>query len=154
MQVVIPRCLCALVGATIWLAGCSPSQKSVRMIQFCLAGRQEIGSFTSFMDAIAQECLMEFTDRSGATEADLHELGGKAPIAHPLVDIGADRNREFSFVADNLGMPAEQIVVGFYGTEPDEVRQFADAVVRKLSSRWHVHEVPKGRGALPLSKCD
>ena len=36
--------------------------------------------------------------------------------------------------------------------ETDLVERFADAVVAKLSARWHVYEVPHGRGALPL-KC-
>ena len=86
------------------------------MVQFCLAGPQEIGSFTSFMDSIAQDYQMEFTDRSGATEAELNAMAnGKTPVAHPTANIGADRNGEFSFGAGNLGMPADQIVIGFNG---------------------------------------
>jgi hypothetical protein len=115
------------------------------MVQFCLAGPQEMGFFTSFMDSIAQEYQMEFTDRSGATEAELHEVGKNSPVTHPTLNIGADRNGEFSFGAGNLGMPAEQIVVGFNGAKPEEAIQFANAVVSKLSTKWHVHEIPLGR---------
>ncbi len=126
------------------------------MVQFCLAGPQEIGPFTSFMDSIAHDYRMDFTDRSGATEAELDATSDivKIPMHHQTLNIGADRNGDFSFGAGNLGMPAEQIVIGFNGSKPDEAKKFADAVVSKLSTRWHIHEVPQGRGAFPLSKCD
>ncbi len=98
---------------------------------------------------------MEFTDRSAATEAELTAIANaKTSVAHPTVNIGADHNGEFSFGAGNLGMPADQIVLGFNGNNADKAKRFADAVVSRLSARWHVHEVPQGHGAFPLSKCD
>jgi hypothetical protein len=137
------------------LVSCSPGKRPFRMVQFCLAGPQEIGSFTSFMDSIAQDYQMEFTDRSAATEAELTAIpNAKTSVAHPTVNIGADRNGEFSFGAGNLGVPADQIVLGFNGNNADEAKKFADSVVSRLSTRWHIHEVPQGRGAFPLSKCD
>jgi hypothetical protein len=100
---------------------------------------------------------MEFTDRSGQTGDELRSLASdtkNVPVNARAVNIGANRGDEFSFGAGNLGMPAEQIVVGFNGTKMPEARQFADAVVSRLSARWHLHEVPQGRGAFPLAKCD
>jgi hypothetical protein len=146
-----------LAAATACLAGCSPGTAPFRMVQFCLAGTQEIPAFASFMDQLAQQHHMEFTDRSGQTEGELRALASdnkNVPVVSPLVNIGADYAGDFNFSAGNLGMPANQIVIGFNGTKPDEARHFADAVVRQLSSRWHVHEVPRGRGASPLSECD
>lgn len=152
----IARRIVALVGATTCLAGCSEGKAPFRTVQFCLAGPQEIPAFTSFMNEIAQEYRMEFTDRSGQTEDELQALASdnkNVPVNKRAVNIGADRGGEISFGAGNLGMPAEQIVVGFNGTNVGEARQFADTVVGKLSARWHVHEVPQGRGASPLANC-
>ena len=157
MNGAIARHTVALIGAAIGLTDCSAGQGPFRMVQFCLAGTQEIPAFTSFMNELAQEHRMEFTDRSGQTEDELRALasGNKnVPVASRVVNIGADHGGEFNFSAGNLGMPAEQIVVGFNGTKLDDARQFADAVVSKLSTRWRVHEVPQGRGAFPLVKCD
>lgn len=125
------------------------------MAQFCLAGPQEIAPFKSLMDSIAQEYQMAFTDRSGATEAELIAIGSdNFKVARPHVNIGADRNGEFSFGAGNLGMPANQIVIGFNGTNPVSSRAFSDAAVHALAAHWTLHEVPKDRGAFPLPKCD
>ena len=125
------------------------------MVQLCLAGPQEVSAFVSFMDAIAQKNRMEFTDRSGATEAELREIGNKdVPVAHPHVNIGADYSGDFSFGAGNLGLPTRQMAIGFNGRDPDAVRSFADAAVTQLSTRWRIYEVPQDRGALPLPNCD
>jgi hypothetical protein len=125
------------------------------MVQLCLAGPEEVPAFTSFMDGIAQSYQMEFTDRSGQAEAELRSIDNpNVSVPHPLVNIGADRAGEFTFGAGNLGLPTEQIAIGFNGKNIDAAKRFADDVVAKLSARWHVHEVPQGRGALPLDKCD
>jgi hypothetical protein len=70
------------------------------------------------------------------------------------VNIGAERGSAFSFGAGNLGLPADQIAIGFNGDDLPEAKAFEDDTVEKLSARWQVHEVPQERGALPLSHCD
>lgn len=76
------------------------------------------------------------------------------PVNDRTVNIGADRRSPFSFGAGNLGLPTDQIAIGFSGDDLHEAKAFADATVQKLSTKWHVHEVPQERGALPLSHCD
>ena len=125
------------------------------MVQFCLTSPQEIPAFTSFMNTIAQENQMLFTDRSGQTEEELRALNPQGfKIAHPTVNIGASRGDDVSFGAGNLGMPTEQMVVGFNGNKLDDAKRFAEAAVTKLSLRWTIHEVPASRGAAPLAKCN
>lgn len=100
---------------------------------------------------------MEFTNRSGQTGDELRSMASEiktVPVNERPVNIGANRGSAFSFGAGNLGLPADQIVIGFNGDDLATARPFADAVVTRLSSRWHVHEVPEGRGALPLPDCD
>lgn len=157
MNKAIARILLALAGAATCLTGCSEGKAPFRMVQFCLAGTQEIPAFTRFMNEIAQDYRMEFTDRNRQTEDELRALASEnklVPVTKRVVNIGADHGGVFSFGAGNLGMPAEQIVVGFNGAKQADARQFADAVVRKLSTRCNVHEVSQGHGAFPLAKCD
>ena len=98
---------------------------------------------------------MEFTDRSGATEAELRAIANKnVPVAHPHVNIGANGNGEFSFGAGNLGLPTRQIAIGFNGNNSEAARKFANAAVARLSTRWRIYEVPQDRGALPLPDCN
>lgn len=139
------------------LAGCSEGKPPFRMVQFCLTGPQEIPAFTSFMNEIAQEKRMEFFDRSGQTQDELRSLAStnkSVPVNDRAVNIGATRESDFSFGASNLGLPARQIAIGFNGDNLEAGQAFANEVVKKLSTRWRVHEVPEGRGALPLSRCD
>ena len=146
-----------IVCAVTLLAGCSEGRAPFRMVQFCLAGADEIPAFTSFMNEIAQEYRMEFGDRSRQTQAELHSLASdneNVPVNERAVNIFADHGGEFNFGAGNLGMPVEQIVIGFNGTNDQEAKKFADAVVARLSARWQIHEVPQGQGAKPLDHCE
>jgi hypothetical protein len=150
------RNLLALASTVAFLAVCSGGQAPFRMVQFCLTGVQQIPAFTRFMSEIAQQYRMEFTDRSGQTRVELQALASDnkdVPLPTPAVNIGATHGDEFSFGAANIGLPSEQVVVGFNGTKLAEAKQFANAVVGKLSTHWHVHEVPQGRGAFALANC-
>lgn len=148
------RSILALAGVLLLSTGCSQGRGPFRMVQLCLSGPQEIPVFVGVMDAIAQEHQMEFTDRSGATEAELRSIGNEnVPVAHPHVNIGAEHAGDFSFGAGNLGLPTRQMVIGFNGSDLAAARSFAKAAVTRLSTRWPVHEVPQGRGALPLPDC-
>jgi hypothetical protein len=112
----IARQLAVLAGLSIWLGGCSSGQGPFRIVQLCLAGQQEIPVFTGFMDEIAQSYQMEFTDRSGQAEAELRSIDNpNVSVPRPLVNIGADRAGEFSFGAGNLGLPTQQMAIGFNG---------------------------------------
>lgn len=139
------------------VAGCSEGKHPFRTVQLCLAGPQEIPAFTSFMNEIAQSYRMEFFDRSGQTHDELQSLASdnkNTPLNGRAVNIGAERGNEFSFGAGNLGLPTNQIAIGFNGDDLNEAKAFSDVAVEKLSTKWRIHEVPQGRGALPLTRCD
>jgi hypothetical protein len=99
---------------------------------------------------------MEFTDRSGQTGDELRSLASNnnVHVNKRFVNIGADRGNDFSFGAGNLGLPARQIAIGFNGNSLENAGLFANDVVKKLSTRWRVHDVPQGRGAFLLTHCD
>jgi len=155
MNGIVARHIIAMTGVGILLSGCSEGRAPFRTVQLCLAGSQEVPAFVSFMDSIAQEHQMEFTDHSGATEAELRAIANKnVPVAHPYVNIGADQNGEFSFGAGNLGLPTRQMAIGFNGKNPEAARQFANAAVAQLSIKWRIYEVPQNRGAFALPDCN
>ncbi|RUN77177.1 hypothetical protein EJC47_06695 [Sphingomonas sp. TF3] len=150
----IVRMAGAMVAVAALANGCSQGQAPFRTVQLCLASPQEVPAFVNVMNAIAQQHQMEFTDRSGQTEAELRSIKNKyVQIAHPHVNIGADRNGDFSFGAGNLGLPTRQMAIGFNGHDTAAAREFANAAVAELSKRWRIIEVPQDRGALPLPNC-
>lgn len=60
MRLVIVSRATILGVLILGLAGCSQGKQPFRMVQFCLAGPQEIPAFTSFMNEIAQSYRMNF----------------------------------------------------------------------------------------------
>ncbi|WP_168605902.1 hypothetical protein [Novosphingobium sp. SG707] len=108
------------------------------------------------MNQIAQENRMEFGDRSGQTQDELQNLAShekSVPTNDQIVNVSGYRG-DFSFGAGNMGLPTQQISIGFGGDDAVSAKKFADMVVQKLATKWRIHEVPHGQGALPLSKCD
>ncbi|MET4664509.1 hypothetical protein ABIC17_001409 [Sphingomonas sp. PvP056] len=151
----VARITMALVALAVLPGGCSQGQGPFRTVQLCLAGPQEVPNFVSFMDVIAQQRDMEFTDRSGATEAELRAIGNdNVRVAHPHVNIGAQYGSDFGFGAGNLGLPTRQMAIGFNGSNLEEAGKFANEAVAQLSTRWRVYEVPRTSGALPLPNCN
>lgn len=157
MRLTITARAVVLAISAAGLGGCSEGKRPFRMVQFCLTGPNEIAAFTGFMNEIAQENQMEFVDRSSQTHDELRSLASdnkSVPVNERAVNLGANRGGDFSFSASNLGLPARQIVIGFNGDNLQAAKPFSIAVVKKLSTRWRVHEVPEGQGAFPLSRCD
>ena len=109
------------------------------------------------MNEIAQSYQMEFFDRSGQTHDELQSLATvnkNTPVNARAINIGAERGSELSFSAGNLGLPTNQIAIGFNGDDPNEAKAFSDVAVDRLSTKWRIHEVPQGSGALPLTRCE
>jgi hypothetical protein len=147
----------ALAMVLAGVGGCAEGKHPFRMVQFCLENDGEIPAFITFMKEISEEHQMQFYDRSRATHTELTSLASdneNVPINDRTVNIRAQRGDDFSFGAGNVGMPTNQIVVGFNGDEPKAAHAFADSAVEKLSARWNVKEVAPGKGGFPLTNCD
>lgn len=147
----------ALVIAIVGVGGCDEGKHPFRMVQFCLEDPAEIPAFITFMREISDEHQMQFYDRSRATHQELTSLAAdneNVPLNDRTVNIGAQHGGDFSFGAGNLGMPTNQIVIGFNGEDLKVARAFSDSAVEKLSDRWKVKEVASGKGAFPLTTCD
>ena len=147
----------ALVIAIVGVGGCAEGKNPFRRVQFCLENSGEIPAFTTFMREISDEHQMQFYDRSRDTHRELTSLAADSenvPLNDRTVNIGAQHGDDFSFGAGNLGMPTDQIVIGFNGEDLKAARAFADSAVEKLSGRWKVKEVASGKGAFPLTNCE
>lgn len=146
-----------LAAAVAAASGCTEGKRPFRMVQFCLHSKNEIPAFITFMRGIADERQMSFYDRSGDTHQELRSLNTdnkNVPLNDRTVNIGANHANEFSFGAGNLGMPTDQVVIGFNGNNMKEARAFANSAVERISSRWTVKEVATGKGEFPLPDCN
>ncbi|GGB75887.1 hypothetical protein GCM10010833_33900 [Blastomonas aquatica] len=127
------------------------------MVPFRLENPGEIPAFSNFMRETSDKHQMQFYDRSTDTHQELTSLAAgneNVPLNDRTVNIGAQHGDDFSFGAGNLGMPTDQIVIGFNGEDLKAAHAFADFAVEKLSTRWNVKEVASGKGAFPLTNCD
>ena len=129
------------------------------MVQFCLAGAGEIEPMKAMLREVAASNKLPFFDNSKQTEADLNsiaEVQKETPVAHPTVNVGTVGPDAMGFSAGNFADAPSQIVVGFSkGHDPSAARKLSDAVVRAVSRRWQIHEVPNDEtsGAFPLKDC-
>ena len=108
---------------------------------------------------VAAANRLPFFDNSRQTESDFNsiaEVQKNTPVAHPTVNVGTVGPAAMGFSAGNFAGAPFQIVIGFSnGHDPSAARKLSDAVVRALSRRWQIHEVPKieTSGAFPLKDC-
>lgn len=150
----------AALAVIVGVAGCGTGERPFRMVQFCLADTGEIGTMNAVLRGVAAANKLPFYDNSKETEADLSsiaEVQKNTPVAHPTVNVGTEGPTAMGFSAGNFAEAPSQIVVGFSkGSDPVAARKLSDAVVRALSRRWHIHEVPnvEASGALPLKDCN
>ena len=146
----------ALAVVIFGVNGCTEGKPPFRMVQFCLESPNEIPVFVNFMRELAGEHHMQFYDRSRETHRELQSLASEnkdVPLNNRTVNISAQHGNDFSFGAGNLGMPTDQIGIGFNGNDIRAAHAFADSAVKKLSGKWTVKEVAAGQGAFPLTNC-
>jgi hypothetical protein len=150
----------AILAVILGVAGCGGGERPFRMVQFCLAETREIGAMNSVFREVAAANKLPFLDNSKVTEAQLNsaaEVQNKLEVAHPTVNVGTVGPTAMGFSAGNFAEAPSQIVVGFSkGSDPVAARKLSDDVVKALSKRWRIREVPnvETSGALPLTDCN
>lgn len=141
-------------------ASCGKGERPFRMVQFCLAGPEEIGTLKATLRDVAAANKLPFYDNSEQTEADLKSIAEaqkNTPVAHPTINLGTVGSTAMGFSAGNFAEAPSQIIVGFSkGDDPAAARKLSDTVVQALSRRWRIHEVPNVEtfGAFPLKDCN
>lgn len=102
------------------------------------------------MRDVADKEGLRYHDRSEDAEAELRSLEAMED-SFPLILISGG-NGEYGFGANNVGLPSDQVVIGFRAPETTAALAFAGKTVDSLKMYWDVAEVPDDRGALPI-KC-
>ena len=127
------------------------------MIQLCVKDDRGVADFMNAMRAIAASEHMTLVDGGAQAQRDLKTTGAKfAKLATPgsVINFGIDRGKHSIVMGGNLGLPTYQVAMGFSGAEdPEEMKRFADVVVKRLAMLWPVQMVPDGTGAFPMKTC-
>ncbi|OYY78687.1 MAG: hypothetical protein B7Y43_05515 [Sphingomonas sp. 28-62-20] len=150
----------AVLAVTLSVAGCGTGKRPFRIIQFCLADTGEFETMNSVLREVAAANKLPFFDNSTATEAELHsaaDLQDKLKVAHPTVNVGTVGPTAMGFSVGNFADAPSQMVVGFSkANDPVAARKLSDDVVKALSNKWRIREVPnvETSGAYPLKDCD
>lgn len=145
----------ALVCALIGLTGCwGEGEHPFLLVQFCLTESAGPDELRSVLSQIAERESIKVTDRSADSEAELKAMNSLSPDVQrsfPLLNMSM-RGNGIGLGASNLGLPANQVVVGF-GGDTGANRAFAKRTLQRLRQTWTLVRVPDGRGAFPLKTC-
>ena len=138
----------AMLLLTGLLAGCAGGQQPFLQVQLCLADAADRARFIEVMQSVSESHHMRYYDQSAMTQKQLATLE-QAPD-YPVFNIGAHDETGVGWGGGNLGLSAFEMSIGFSeGSNPAAGHAFAKDVIRRLSSKWTVYEVPSNRGALP-----
>jgi hypothetical protein len=141
----------------LMLLGCAPGKRPFLMVQMCLSDQGGVTTFVEEMRSIATSQRMEFLDNSADTARGLDAVGytgRERNDGSPVINLGIQQKDGKGAFAGNQGLPGYQVAIGFSeGSKPDEAREFAALVVKRLEQRWPVQVVPDGKGAMPLEGC-
>jgi len=146
--------LCAAVISLLGMIyGCAPGKRPFMQVQLCLRDAQGLSEFTRLMQSVAKSEGMKFIDGSEKTKSELTAIHGHAPTT-PIINLGVEGVDGVGLMAGDLGVADYQVSVGFSeGSSPAEAHRFADTVVNRLKTQWHVDTVPAGKGAFPVANC-
>jgi hypothetical protein len=143
--------LFALFGCAF--SGCAPAKRPFLIVQLCLHNEQGLAEFIGVLQSIAESQHMRYIDTSERTKVELETLRKTTGIGQ-MISLGVIGDNGVGLGAGNFGLGDYQVAVGFAeGSNPLEEHRFAEAVVRTLSTRWHIEVVPDGRLAMPLTNC-
>jgi hypothetical protein len=137
------------------LLGCAQGERSFLIVQVCLDDRQDLSAFRNLIESVAIAEHMQFTDRSDETQRELRSINNPdVPQASPVINFGIIGEDGIGLTAGNMGMPPNEIAVGFTGaSDLPRAHQFANSVVAKLQEQWHVESVPAGTAAQGMRNC-
>ena len=135
--------------------GCAQGERSFLSVQVCLNDRQDLSELRNLIESVANAEHMQFTDRSDETRRELQSINN--PNVHqawPTINLGIIGEDGIGLTAGNLGMPPNEIAVGFTGaSDLPRARKLANSVVNKLQERWHVETRSEGTAAQGMRKC-
>ncbi|MCP5392926.1 MAG: hypothetical protein H6919_03300 [Sphingomonadaceae bacterium] len=150
-----------LIGASALLVCACHSlrpQTAYLTIQVCLNNESQKGEFLQLMKEVAHRQKLRFIDNSAQTQRYLTGVNEDdlAVIKNiPTIHAGIEGERGLGVTASNLGLPANQVALGFTeGSNGRRARKLSDQLVEELAQRWNVETVPQGQGVFPMKSCE
>lgn len=148
--------LCAISAACVML-GCARTQQAFLTLRVCPVTQQSVGQLSSMMRNAAESENLRFIDNSQKARASLEVVGtgnNKNIDVARLVDLHIEGEKGLGATASNLGLPPDQIAIGFTsGADDKKARRLSRRLIQDLSSRWDVQTVPQGQGVVPTDGC-
>lgn len=146
--------ICIVVLLETILYGCEDGKEGPLLsAQICVRDKNGMKLMFEELQAIASAKHMQYVDNSTKTQRDLRAVG-YAHLVDPVVNISVERADGLGVGATNVGLPTFQIALGFTeGSNPEESRDFADGVIRRLEVHWHVERMPANLGVTPDNNC-
>jgi hypothetical protein len=137
------------------ICGCAKSERSFLIAQVCLNDQQDVSELRNLIKSIANAEHMEFIDRSEDTRRELQSIN--SPDLHsasPVINFGIVGEDGIGLTAGNMGMPPNQVAIGFTGvSDLPRANQLASSVVNKIKERWLVEILPEGAAAQGMREC-
>jgi hypothetical protein len=100
---------------------------------------------------------MKFIDGSEQTREDLDSIGAVIHGVKPtgsIVNVGVEREDGMGLTVGNLGLPKDQVAIGFSkGHSLPEAQEFVETVVGRLKARWHVEVLPIHEAVRGMQTC-
>lgn len=140
-------------GAAFSMSGCTNDSAQIpQMVQLCVRDDSDTDSLVAVIERVARENEMNFIDRSLQSHQELIRLG-KDP-GYRVINVSASRPDGLGVAAGNLGLGPNEVAIGITdGSSPAERDTLVRALMNELKSKWEVHNVPAGQGAMPSEKC-
>jgi len=109
------------------------------------------------MRSIAQAENMKFIDGSEQTRAGLESIGEvihRAKPTGPVLNIGIEGKDGMRVTAGNLGLPTNQVALGFSrGESLPEAQKFTNEIISRLKEQWPIEILPPGENARGMKTC-
>lgn len=143
--------------ATMAAGGCATAQ-NVYQVEVCLAGREQVDGFVTFMRSVADDSGLVFADGSTGIEEDARMVDQAADLmahAGKVIYFGAESGTGAGgFTAGNLGLNPLQIGVGM---TPSRDASFnvsrINETIDEIGRRWTAHRIPASATFKPRPGC-
>lgn len=143
-----------LLALSVVVVSCSDSRRSNLLVQVCVNSHEEVDSLVNFAKIVAIDSGANFTDRSAQSLEELKQIKSNAIRSNKrLVNVSVRTNNYDGFSIGNLGVPDNQIIIGFSGeNESTSSIAMREKILQYVEKRWKYIILPDGVGG-GILKC-
>lgn len=149
----ILRLLLLLLALSVSISCSNSHPNPPQMVQLCLHDEKEVDQLIDLLGRIASENGLKFVNRSVASQLELSRL--KREPDYRVISVSASRADGLGLAAGNFSLGAHEMAIGFtHGANVEESSTFVRDAIALLSTKWVVHPIPEGQGAMKSTDCD